>query len=469
MAAPFDRRHPRWRGVRRPLLLLAALAVAGWSAPVGAQQRPASDPGSDTGSASSPAELTGTYRTADGRVLIVWDLVDQMPGGAHQLAAFEPTSGWLRTLHRDAGDRFAFGQGWFAPTPREGTISFRPDDGSLQRTGPGGSLEAGRVQIRRREVRFASGDVELAGELVLPPEGTAGSPYPALVMVPGFGPLTRRTPRIVADQFALAGLAVLIHDRRGTGASTGEYVPGAIPDYARDAGAALEFLRARSEVDADRVGVMASSLGGLVAPLLHDRDPDWAFFVCRVCPATPAWEQKVVSILHRGRSAGLEEGDLLDALARKVLTARYALTRENYDALRSVEASTAGEAWRERVGDPEDWRPLAEPDAGAWDAYRSVLEVDPGAMLRELEAPVLLILGEVDGRLPGDYHAMRARRIFRRTGRPHQEAWVLPDASHGLMEVRTDSTGRRLPFARFVPEWHDRMVRWVAARVGADR
>ena len=35
------------------------------------------------------------------------------------------------------------------------------------------------------------------------------------------------------------------------------------------------------------------------------------------------------------------------------------------------------------------------------------------------------------------------------------------------MEVRTDSAGGRLHFARFVPGWHDRMVPWVAARAVA--
>ena len=451
---------------RAPVLALVGVALATLaSAPrLGAQT---SSPGADGAVASSPADLTGTYRATDGRLLIVWDLVDQMPGGEHQLAAFEPTSGWLRTLHREAGDRFGFGPGWFAPSPREGTITFRPNDGIVRRVGSDGTLEAARAPIRRRDVSFGSGDVVLAGELVLPPAGRVDAPYPGLVMIPGFGRLTRKTPRIVADQFALAGLAVLIHDRRGTGASSGEYVPGAIFDYARDAEAALAYLRDRPEVDPERIGVMASSLGGLVAPLLHDRDPRWAFFVCRVCPATPAWEQKVVSILGRGRSAGLDNADLLDALARKILTARYALTREDYGALRAVEGSTSGEAWRREVGDPEDWRPLAEPDAGSWDVYRSVLEVDPGAMLRELDVPALLILGERDRRLPGDYHAMRARRIFDRSDRPHQEVRVLPGASHGLMEVRTDSGGRRLPFDRFVPGWHDRMVRWVTTRVGA--
>jgi len=460
--------HPSPARTRARLLALAgvALATLAWSARLGART---GSPGGDGDLDSLAREVTGTYRAADGRLLIVWDLVDQMPRGEHQLAAFEPTSGWLRTLHAEADRRFGFGPGWFAPSPREGEISFRPDEGTLRRVGPGGSLEAKRAPIRRREVRFESGDVVLAGELVLPPAGRADAPYPGLVMIPGFGRLTRRTPRTVADQFALAGLAVLIHDRRGTGASSGEYVPGAIFDYARDAGAALSHMRDRPEVDADRIGVVASSLGGLVAPLLHDRDPGWAFFVCRVCPATPAWEQKVVSILHRGRSAGLDDADLLDALARKVLTARYAWTREDYAALRTVDESTSGESWRQRVGSPEDWRPLAGPDAASWDVYRSVLEVDPGPMLRKLEMPALLILGERDGRLPGDYHAMRARRIFDRTARPHQEAWVLPAASHGLMEVRTDSVGRRLPFDRFVPGWHDRMVRWVAARTGAAR
>ena len=445
------------------LLLVPAVLVLGVRE-VRAQDADAGASGENA--SPGPSRVAGSYRTSDGRLLVVWDLVDQMPGGAHQLAVFEPESGWLRTLHHEAGRRYGYGPGWFAPAPRRGSLSFDTAAGTAIWIREGGTVSAARTRLRRREIRVEGGDVPLAGELILPPEEVGAPPYPGLLMVPGFGPLTRRTPRIVADQFALAGIAVLVHDRRGTGGSGGTYTPGAVPAFARDARAALTFLRGRPEVDADRVGVMASSLGGLVAPLLFEHDPDWAFFVCRVCPSTPAWEQKVVSILARGRAAGLAEGELLDALSHKILSARYAVTRDDYAALRAVDRSTRGEAWRERVGGPEDWREVSPPDAGAWDVYREVLAVDPGRVLRELHAPVLLILGELDDRLPGDYHAMRARRISERAGREDRDVWVLPNASHGLMEVERDEDGARRPFRRFVPGWHGRMVRWVADRVG---
>lgn len=464
--------RPRRRPPAAPRALAMALAAVLLAAAGPSRAQAPGAAASDTLPAARPelAELTGTYRLEDGRLLVAWDLVDQMPGGAHQLAVFEPETGWLRTLHHESGARYGFGAGWFAPEPREGSLTFDPPAGRLLRVRGGDTLAARRVPLRRRELVVSSGEVELAAELILPPEGVGSPPYPGLVVIPGFGPLTRRTPRIVADQFAAAGLAVLIHDKRGTGGSTGSYVPGAIPDFARDAAAALVRLRARPEVDGRRVGVMASSLGGLVAPLVHEREPGWAFFVCRVCPATPSWEQKLVAVLQQGRAAELPDADLLDAMARKALAARYALTGEDYGALESVERSTAGEDWRRRVGSPEDWAEPWPRDSPNWEGYRGVLEVDPGRLLRELEAPTLLVLGERDDRVPGDYHAMRARRIFERAGRRDRDhqAWVLPRASHGLMVIERGG-GERLPFRRFVPGWHGRMVRWVADRVGAGR
>ncbi|MDX1569691.1 MAG: alpha/beta hydrolase [Xanthomonadales bacterium] len=417
-------------------------------------------------------QLTGTYVLEDGRLLIIWDVVDQMPQNAHQLVVTEPASGWVRSLHPDDTSpfRFSAGPGWFVPTPREATLTFDQHDSkpahSVQWTLEGDVAVGERAPLRRRSLSIESGDVVLAGELVLPPESVAQPPYPGLLMIPGFGPLTRNTPRYVADQYAMAGIAVLIHDKRGAGESTGRWVPGAVPDFARDAEAALAVLREQPDVDPGRVGVMASSLGGMTAALLHEKDPDWAFFVCRVCPTVPHWETKLASIPQQGRAAGLPPGEILDALARQVLADRYAVTRENYEALASVEETTRTDEWRNRIGHPSDWPPVMPAESSAWDGYAAVLGADPQQLYRNIQAPLLVILGEYDHELPGHYHASRLRWALEQSGHQHHEIRVLPKASHGLMETEFDESGQRRPFRRFVPGWHQAMVEWVVQQVG---
>lgn len=448
--------------------------LAGVVAPIGdpAPLPPNAVPVEET--SQDPGRFPGTYRLEDGRLLIVWDLMDQMPENRSQLVATEPRSGWIRTLRSDTSgasdeeDVFVTGSGFFVHDSVESRVAFggSGDVAASVRWTRGGSVVTGqRVPLRRRRVEVPSGDVVLAGELVLPPEGEGAGPYPALVMIHGSGPLTRRTPRYVADQLALAGVAVLIYDKRGTGASTGDFTqdPG---ELARDGAAVLEATRRRPEVDGDRVGVMGGSEGGLVLAEMHAAGAAFDFLVCRVCPTVPLWETRMVAVPAQFQEAGLSAQETLGFQARQALIGRYVLGGRDWEALRLIEESTRDAEFRGRRGLPEPDDPPA-PEAGIWDGYRDVMSTDPTAMYRQLDVPILALLGEYDVRVPGGYHAYRLRRILERAGHTDHEIRVLPRASHGLMVVRFGGDGRRLPFRRFVPGFHEEMVEWVVEHVAA--
>jgi len=99
---------------------------------------------------------------------------------------------------------------------------------------------------------------------------------PGVVMCHGFTGHKAETHRLfvsTAREFCRHGLAVLRFDFRGSGDSDGEFRDMTISREIADARAALEFLSSRSEVDANRVGVLGLSMGGCVAACLAGRDP----------------------------------------------------------------------------------------------------------------------------------------------------------------------------------------------------
>ena len=85
-------------------------------------------------------------------------------------------------------------------------------------------------------------------------------PWPAIVILHGAG--SRKENH--ADFARLAagfGWAALAYDQRGHGESLGEMAPAAV----NDAVAMARLLAARAEVDADRVCLRGSSMGGFIA------------------------------------------------------------------------------------------------------------------------------------------------------------------------------------------------------------
>lgn len=122
-----------------------------------------------------------------------------------------------------------------------------------------------------REVTFQSGPLRLAGTLLLP--GTEGR-YPAVLLLPGSGPLDRdeniqRLPinamREIAEYLASQGIPSFRYDKRGVGASQGDYYCTGFFDCVTDAAAAVNWLRSQDEVRPDKVFVLGHSEGAGIA------------------------------------------------------------------------------------------------------------------------------------------------------------------------------------------------------------
>lgn len=95
-------------------------------------------------------------------------------------------------------------------------------------------------------VTFPSDGVTIAGSLRLPP---APGRHPAVVYAHGSGPGTGNQISLLAHFFLHMGIAVLGYDKRGVGASTGDWRRIDFPELASDALAAVRYLRSRPDID----------------------------------------------------------------------------------------------------------------------------------------------------------------------------------------------------------------------------
>jgi hypothetical protein len=189
-------------------------------------------------SADTIKAISGDYVLGPGRVV----LISTASGNPIYL---DQEANRLGMLYAIGGDTFVSGSSLVSGYPIELTVSFeRGLDGSVtglvwQPTGGKPQRAPKRAFYTTEEVGFENGGTHLAGTLLAP---VTPGPHPAIVMLHGSGPSTRESLQPFADVFARNGIAVLLHDKRGTGASTGNWTHATFDDLASDAIAAVEYL-----------------------------------------------------------------------------------------------------------------------------------------------------------------------------------------------------------------------------------
>lgn len=123
-----------------------------------------------------------------------------------------------------------------------------------------------------RQIVFENRGQKLYGMLHLPEKGDRA---PAVGLYHGFTGTKIEPHRIfvkVARELMQHGIVALRFDFRGSGESEGEFVDMTVEGEISDALKSLDFLQAQPEVDADRLGVLGLSMGGLVAACVAGRD-----------------------------------------------------------------------------------------------------------------------------------------------------------------------------------------------------
>jgi pimeloyl-ACP methyl ester carboxylesterase len=414
----------------------------------------------DTGSSAQ----VGNYRVDDDR----WLGIDQFitDDGQRTMLISDYSSGVVRRLFPSAGTEFVMGPGFNVPAPTELSIRFVKDERgattgiSLQRA-DGSRTLAERVPLREEEVSFVQADAKLAGTLLLP--ATKG-PHPAIILLHGSGPLTRHKFGPYPHFFTSLGFAVLIYDKRGTGASTGLRMdastgtvmkPAFYPDdLANDALAAFGFLRQRNDIDSRRIGFWGSSEGGMLATYVASRSKEVAFAINSSGFMEPLWQTlhwQVGAVLG---AAGKSAADIEKEQTFVDLWLRVARTGQGWEEFKNRE--------NEMVASNGSWifqsrGPFTSLDQLRWD-WDHVLTFDPLPALGRVTCPVLGVFGELDTATPAKRTAENMRRVLTQAGHTDFTIKVFPNAGHSLSELPSKS--------RMAPGLFETLRSWLHEHVG---
>jgi pimeloyl-ACP methyl ester carboxylesterase len=304
--------------------------------------------------------------------------------------------------------------------------------------GIGNGLQAGNAELlavdaksgafRTEELRIPARDARLAGTLYVP---VSGGPAPAVIFVHGAGPQKRWGYRELASHFASKGIAALIYDKRGCGASTGDFGSASLHDLAEDALSWARLLRARPDVNPERIGLWGLSQGGIIIPIAAGRSPEVAFLIAVGGPLELEEQMRYFRAnLYRRR--GLSKA-VLD------VANKYALF--GFDLTNKIRSGT--------LPVPRAWRPQ----------FRTEFDLDMQAIWRRVRQPVLAIYGENDKQVPVGPNIAQLREALTQSGNRDYEIIIYPGASHAIGSTRTGELGE--DWVGYAPGYMDVMTDWV--------
>ncbi len=406
-------------------------------------------------------EYVGVYRWEPNAFLYL-QMWDEFSGfGDPQLVAFDE-SGEVRTLYPTGSDQFFAGPGAAVRTSIESRVEFQRDGAdkitllTWRREGAPVRL-ARRVEIEEREdIRFASGDLQLAGTFISPKQGRRHS---AIVLVHGSGAENREYMLPWAHFLIRHGIAVLGYDKRGVGGSTGDWNTASFEDLAGDVIAAVDYLKTRNDVDPTQIGLMGISQAGWVMPLAAIRSKDIAFLISISGAGVPPAETTIDQARNEMTMTGMPRQSVETIIALLKLQYEFARTGEGWEAY-----TAAREKIVARLGKAPDTFP-GTPDHPYWQFIKRLYFYDPGPVLRQLKTPTLALWGELDNNVLAEKNKAAWEVALKAAGNRDFVLRILPKANHIQFEAKIGSNAETPTLHRFAPAFFPTVQDWFAIRV----
>lgn len=308
------------------------------------------------------------------------------------------------------------------------------------------------------QVSFPGGasGVVLSGTLTRPK--TTGSTAAAVVLIHGSGKTDRDETAfghkpflVLADALTRAGYAVLRYDKRGVGKSTGDGRAATTLDFKADAGAAIRYLHARSDIDKTRIAVVGHSEGGTIAALMSVDSSPPAAVVSLAGMIAPFAGQIMRQEIMTGRDEGADAS--YELAVRDYYAKVEAAARTDDDKQRLAQMQAISAAWNARfpVGSPDHNAAsdslLANPKFIASHWFQTFLKIDVPNAIQRGGIPILFLNGSSDHQVMAAPNLDAARKALGQESAVRRTQ-LLPGLNHLFQE---SASGSVEDYARTIP------------------
>jgi uncharacterized protein len=295
---------------------------------------------------------------------------------------------------------------------------------------------------RAEEVTFENkaAHAKFTGTLTIP---RGAGRYPAALLLSGSGQQDRdeqvmghKPFLVLADYLTRHGIAVLRVDDRGVGGSTGDVAHATTEDFAKDALAAIAYLKTRPEIDVHKIGLIGHSEGGETGPMVANQSSDVAFVVLLAGPGLPGDEIVIKQMEFLLKQSGAS--DSVVSRTRAFQQRLYAAVKEEHEAaplakrvkflygeyLASLTDAEKAQAGASEASADASVKVLGSP----W--FRFFLSYDPRPALTRLKCPVLALIGEKDMQVPPKSNIPELEKALLAGGNKDVTVRELPKLNH---------------------------------------
>lgn len=270
-------------------------------------------------------------------------------------------------------------------------------------------VKAASAQNTDVTFKNADGSISFGGTLSVPTSKKSGN---AVILVSGTGKQNRNGDmaghpwfKVLADYLVSQGMIVLRADDRGEGQTTGQYETATTADFAKDALTALNYLKSRTDLKINKIGLLGHSEGGAAITIAASKSPEVAFLISLSGLATNGYESLILQNQDIVRTAPIPDRDKkrYDEINEKMFkTALKYADSSTMDTMLNktyAEWKVKDDAYIKSLGIEFDhfrfpiWS-YVNNATGPW--YRFFIKYDPAPYMAKIKVPILAINGSKD-------------------------------------------------------------------------
>lgn len=280
--------------------------------------------------------------------------------------------------------------------------------------------------------------LNLAGTLTYP---QSDGSFPAVILISGSGPQDRNSYimghkpfLLLAHELTQSGIAVLRFDERGVGLSEGEFENATLEDMIEDVKSGFEFLKNRPEIQANRIGLIGHSLGGILAPKIASEE-DISFLVLLAAPAVNGDEMMLKQRSDFLELRGLSPTQIEKSNEMYSATYEYILTtdaegEELQNGLMQFYKDNYAEVMMEK-------ELMALTEQLTTNELLAILRNKPSSYLSLVKCPVLAIGGTKDFQVSSKENLEALQLEIRKGGNTNVDIHEFEGLNHLLQESET--------------------------------